>query len=53
MNPGSMFLDPIEIELSELLLESLKEKNINSTVKSGRGSVLVWACMSSSGVGNI
>ena len=36
-----------------MALESLKEKNINPTVKGGRGSVLVWAYMSSSGVGNI
>ena len=36
-----------------MALESLKEKNINPTVKGGRGSVLVWSCMSSSGVGNI
>lgn len=34
-------------------LESLKEKNINLTVKGGGGSVLVWGCMSSSGVGNM
>ena len=36
-----------------MALESLKKKNLNPTVKDGRGSVLVWACMSSSGVGNI
>ena len=36
-----------------MTLESLKEKNINPTVEGGRRSLLVWACMSSSGVGNI
>ena len=33
--------------------EELKEKNLKATVKHGGGSVLVWACMSSSGVGEL
>ena len=33
--------------------EELKEKNLKTTVKHGAGSVLVWGCMSASGVGEL
>ena len=31
----------------------LKLKNLNATVKHSEGSVMVWGCMSWSGVGNV
>lgn len=33
--------------------ESLNIKNVKPTVKHGGGSVMVWGCMSASGVGNL
>ena len=33
--------------------EQMKTKNIRPTVKLGRGSVLIWGCISASGVGEL